>query len=154
MDSMGLLAQMGIKVALGVLLAVVAAALARRFHRMGNGGRAQTGSLQVAETAALGQNRALHLVRVGRRALLIGSTPSAISLLADVTVDRGPFSKEPEVEPPCQASPRQAFAAVLSRLVAPSRGPAPRGPAPRGRAERLRTAAQALRTTPARSGRS
>ena len=68
MDSVGLLAQMGIKVALGVLLAVAAAALARRFHRMGNGGRAQTGSLQVAETAALGQNRALHLIRVGRRA--------------------------------------------------------------------------------------
>ena len=149
MDSVGLLLQMGIKVALGVLLAVAAAALARRFHRMGNGGRAQAGSLQVAETAALGQNRALHLIRLGRRAYLIGSTPSAISLLADVTGDRGPFSKEPEAEPIRQASPRQAFAAVLSRFIEPSRGPAPGD-----RTERLRTAAQALRTTSAGSGRS
>lgn len=149
MDSVGLLAQMGIKVALGVLLAVAAATLARRFHRMGNGSRAQTGSLQVAETAALGQNRALHLIRVGRRALLIGSTPSAVSLLADVTGDRGPFSKERESEPAHQASHRQAFAAVLSRFLEPSRGPAPGD-----RAERLRTAAQALRTASARSGRS
>ena len=146
MDSVGLLVQMGIKVALGVLLAVAAAALARRFHRLGNGGRARTGSLQVAETTALGQNRALHLIRVGRRAYLIGSTPSAISLLADVTGDRGPFSEEPEAEPSCQASPRRAFAAVLSRFIEPT--------APGDRAERLRTAARALRTASARSGRS
>ena len=149
MDSVGLLVQMGIKVALGVLLAVAAATLARRFHRMGNGGRAQTGSLQVAETAALGQNRALHLIRVGRRALLIGSTPSAISLLADVTGDRGPLPKESEAEPVRQATPRQAFAAVLSRFIEPSAGLAPGD-----RAGRLRIAARALRTASARSGRS
>ena len=149
MDSVGLLVQMGIKVALGVLLAVAAAALARRFHRMGNGGRSQTGSLQVAETTALGQNRALHLIRVGRRAYLIGSTPSAVSLLADVSGDRGPFSKEREAEPARQATPRQAFAAVLSRFIEPFRGGAAGD-----RAERLRTAAQAFRTASARSGRS
>ncbi len=145
MESVGLLTQMGIKVALGVLLAVAAAGLARRLHRMGSGVRAGAGSLQVAETAALGQNRALHLVRVGRRALLIGSTPNAISLLADVTGDRGQFPKEREPEPPHQVSPRQSFVTVLSRFL---------DPAPGDCAERLRTAAQALRTAPARSARS
>ncbi|HUU55659.1 MAG TPA: flagellar biosynthetic protein FliO [Armatimonadota bacterium] len=148
MESVGLLTQMGIKVTLGVLLAVAAAALARRFHRLGNGVRAQAAYLQVAETAGLGQNRSLHLIRVGRRALLIGSTPSAISLLADLSGDRGPVLAAHETEPFHPAGPRQAFAALLSRLLKPASGPSHPD-----RADRLRTAAQALRAPSRRSSR-
>ena len=146
MESVGLLAQMGIKVALGVTIAVSAAALARHLHHGANRNRAQTGFLHVTESAALGQNRTVHLIRIGRRSLLIGSTPTAISLLADVTGDTGPFSKEAEAHPVSLPTPRQAFATILSRFMA-----TPSTPARGDGTDRLRRAARALRSASAGS---
>ncbi len=146
MDSVGLLTQTGIKVGLGVFLAITAAAVACRFHWAVRGSRAQAGSLRVVDTAALGQNRAVHLIVVGRRALLIGSTPGQIALLADVTGDRDPAQEPDDGQPAQLLNPRAAFTAVLSRLLK-----SPGSTSRDDRAERLRTAAQALRAASARS---
>jgi flagellar biogenesis protein FliO len=41
--------------------------------------------VQVAETLYLGQRKALHLLKIGRREILIGSTNENINMIADVT---------------------------------------------------------------------
>jgi hypothetical protein len=51
----------------------------------GVGGRGALAALEVIETHALGPNRALHLVRLGDRAVLVGATPERITSL--MTVD-------------------------------------------------------------------
>ena len=43
------------------------------------------GPLQVLETTSLAPNRGLHLIAVGRRVFLIGSTPESITILGDVS---------------------------------------------------------------------
>jgi flagellar biogenesis protein FliO len=82
----------------------------------------------VVETAVLGPQRAVHLISVGARTLLIASTQSQITLLADVT------GEEPQGQ---QAAP--SFATVISQLLAPREEPAA------GPAANLRVAAQRLR---------
>jgi flagellar biogenesis protein FliO len=41
--------------------------------------------VQVIETLYLGQRKALHLLKIGRREILIGSTNENINMIADVT---------------------------------------------------------------------
>lgn len=66
-------------------LAYGASLLLRRFHL----GRLYqpSGELRVLESVSLGPQRALHIVAVGTRRLLISSCSSQITLVADVTED-------------------------------------------------------------------
>ncbi|MHC4132041.1 MAG: FliO/MopB family protein [Planctomycetota bacterium] len=41
--------------------------------------------VQVVETIYLGQRKALHLLKIGRREILIGSTNENVNMIADVT---------------------------------------------------------------------
>jgi flagellar biogenesis protein FliO len=41
--------------------------------------------VQVVETLYLGQRKALHLLKIGRREILIGSTNENVNMIADVT---------------------------------------------------------------------
>lgn len=54
----------------------------RRMNGEGNGG--MTRAMQIIETRALGPSRALHLVRLGDRAVLIGATPERINALMEI----------------------------------------------------------------------
>jgi flagellar biogenesis protein FliO len=41
--------------------------------------------VQVVETLYLGQRKAVHLIKIGRREILIGSTNENVNMIADVT---------------------------------------------------------------------
>lgn len=52
--------------------------------------------IRVVETNHLGQRKALHLIQIGSRRLLIGSTNEAVTMLADVTESGQSFAAELE----------------------------------------------------------
>jgi flagellar biosynthetic protein FliO len=72
---------------LGLVIAVIwAAVYAMRWYtqRAGRGRPVAARALDIVETRSLGPNRALHLVRIGGRAVLIGVTPERISALLEI----------------------------------------------------------------------
>ncbi len=125
---MGGFTAIGVKLGLAAALATGAALGARRLQHSRISWRPSARSLRVVETAVLGPQRAVHLISVGARTLLIASTQSQIALLADVTGEQ------------LQSDQTQSsFAAVISQLLAPREEPAG------GPAADLRIAAQRLR---------
>jgi flagellar biogenesis protein FliO len=130
--TVGALTAVGLKIGLGAALAVGAVLATRYLQQTRIGWRPSARSLRVLETALLGQQRAVHLIAVGGRTLLIASTQGQVVLLADVT-------GEPS-ERPAEAPPIPSFAAVISRLL-PSAEPPP------GPAAHLHRAAAKLRAT-------
>ena len=125
MGSVGMLTGIGVKVGLAVALALGATAAARYFHLARHGWRPGRGALRVVETAALGQNRALHLVRVGKRTLFLSSTPSRIVMLADVTGEQEEVAREGAEEAGASRGAARVgrdFASLLRRLLAPEGG--------------------------------
>jgi flagellar biogenesis protein FliO len=147
-----MLAGVGGKVALAIALALAGTAAARYLQQTRNGWRPGRGRLRVVETAALGQSRAVHLIAVGQRTLLVASTPSQVVMLADVTEERAA-----DLAPVEDTSPPDGFGSLLSSLLA--RGDSPGGGQPRGgqpRSEqtgRLQAAAQMLRRHAVERGR-
>ena len=135
---MGTLAAIGGKIALAAALAVGAAVAARHLQHSRGGWRSSTRSLRVLETAVLGQQRAVHLIAVGGRTLLIASTQGQVALLADVSGDQ-----HDAVAQPAPAAP--SFAAVISRVLSLSEPPP-------GQAAHLHAAAQKLRTAVSEAG--
>lgn len=78
----------GLMLRLGLVIAVIwAAVYAMRWYTRRAGGerRGALRALDIIETRALGPNRALHLVRLGERAVLIGVTPERINALMEIT---------------------------------------------------------------------
>ena len=70
-----------------VLLVIWGSVVGMRWYvrRMnGEAGAGMARALQIVETRALGPNRALHLVRLGDRAVLIGATPERINALMEI----------------------------------------------------------------------
>jgi len=141
MDAGGVVTQIGLKVALAVVVAVAATAGVRCLQQQARRGwRATNRAVRVLETVALGQQRAVHLISVGGRTLLIASTPSQVAMLADI----GPVETQ-EAEP--GPSPPSSFSALLSHFL---HSPEP----PRTEAAtRLRAAASRLRAQAAEVGR-
>ena len=141
MDMGGVVTQIGLKVALAVVVAVAATAGVRCLQQQARRGWGATHrAVRVLETVALGQQRAVHLISVGGRTLLIASTPSQVAMLADV----GPAETQEAARAP---SPASSFSAVLSHLL---RAPEP----PRSEAAtRLRAAASRLRAQAPEGGR-
>jgi len=81
-DWIGLTFRMG-----AVLLVIWASVMAMRWYVRRMTGEANGGltrALQIVETRALGPSRALHLVRIGDRAVLIGATPERINALMEI----------------------------------------------------------------------
>lgn len=128
MGTVGGFTAVGVKLGLAAVLAVGAALGARRLQGSRISWRVSARALRVVETAALGPQRAVHLISVGRRTLLVASTQSQIAFLADVS------GEEPPAE---QAAP--SFAAVVSQLLSPPESTAA------GPAADLQAAAQKLR---------
>ncbi len=124
---------LGLGLRLGlVLLAIWGAILAMRWWVRRQSGAADSPAhrLELLETRTLGPNRALHLVRVGGRAVLIGATAEHISALLAVD-DPAEVERLLEVEEAPSAGPRslgdlrRGLSGVLSRLTAPRVRPAP-----------------------------
>lgn len=70
-----------------VLLVIWGSVVAMRWYVRRMNGEASGGltrAMQIVETRALGPNRALHLVRIGDRAVLIGATPERINALMEI----------------------------------------------------------------------
>lgn len=120
--------QIGIRLALvlGVIWGVFV--VMRWYMRRVNGSAGTPGSrqLQIMETRSLGPNRALHLVRVGGRAVLIGVTTERINQLMEIDdpeeVERLAF------QPP--ESETRSFRSIMGSLPASLRAngsAAPRG---------------------------
>lgn len=157
-----MLTGIGVKVGLAVALALGATAAARYLHVARHGWRPGRGALRVVETAALGQNRALHLVRVGKRTLFLSSTPSRIVMLADVTGEQEEVAEEGAKEGAEEAGATRGaaalgrdFASLLRRMLVPEGGVVSglksRNTGDTGdRAERLLVAASMLRSERAR----
>jgi flagellar biogenesis protein FliO len=85
---LGLLAKVGIvAVLLGGSLWLL-----RRYAGTGTRSGGRTGAVSIADTIALAQGRALYVLDIGDRALVVGATPQQFSLLAEVT-DPGTLEK-------------------------------------------------------------
>lgn len=117
-DWFGLLARLVLVV--GVIWVAV---LGMRWYvRRVNGGMAgrSGGALEVLETHALGPNRALHLVRLGDRAVLIGATPERITSLLSVedTEELRRLTDRPE--PALRGVRAGSLAGLFSTLPGPS----------------------------------
>ena len=52
--------------------------------------------IRVVENTPLGANRALHLVEIGQRRLVLASTPSQVNLIAEMSADELPEPTAPE----------------------------------------------------------
>ena len=52
--------------------------------------------IRVVENTPLGANRALHLVEIGQRRLVLASTPSQVNLIAEMSADDLPEPMAPE----------------------------------------------------------
>ncbi len=133
---------LGLGLRLGlVLLAIWGAIVAMRWWVRRQAGASDTTArrLELLETRSLGPNRALHLVRVGGRAVLIGATTERISALLAVD-DPAEVERLLEVEevpgagPPSLGDLRRGLGGVLSRLTAP-RASAPRPARPEAPAD-------------------
>jgi len=116
---------LGLRLSL-VLLAIWGAIIAMRWwvRRQSGAADSPTRRLELLETRSLGPNRALHLVRVGGRAVLIGATAERINALLAVD-DPAEVERLLEVDEAPGAGPRSLgelrrnLGGVLSRLSAP-----------------------------------
>jgi len=93
-DWPALLLDVGAKLLLTAGLAYASVYLLRRYV-VRVGGSRRAARISVVETVPLGQHRALHLVRVGGKSILLGATSSQISLLAEVADPDGNAPTEP-----------------------------------------------------------
>jgi flagellar biogenesis protein FliO len=80
--AIGLGLKLGVVILLAYLCALAVRKVAQRRGALKIGGG---GVLRVVESAALAPNRGLHIVSVGSRAFLVGSTPEQFSVLGEVS---------------------------------------------------------------------
>lgn len=102
-DWPALLLDVGLKLALTLGLAYTTIYLLRRYVARPIGQR-KAARVSVVETVSLGQHRALHLIRVGGKLVLVGATQQQITLLTEVadaegTADGKAAGRQGEVAP-------------------------------------------------------
>ncbi len=106
-DPVLLSASVFLKLAVVVLLMVAAAWIMRRLQ--GGSWKAVERQVKVIETTHLSPRRAIHLVQIGDRKLLIGATDQAISLLTEI-----------DDQPAEATEPDAVFSELLSVAANPS----------------------------------
>jgi flagellar biosynthetic protein FliO len=136
-DTTRLIGDIGVKLALVIGLMLVAAFVRKRFVA-GGAGRKATGapdtksSLKITETLTLSPQQSVHVVAVGDKRFLVGSSPQQVALLAELhdgePVELAPGAPAPSspapapVEPAAAtplspaADPDERFVAILHRL--------------------------------------
>jgi flagellar biosynthetic protein FliO len=78
-----------LKLVLVLILAYLCMLALKRFSQRRAAGSGKGGALRVMDTIGLAPNRQLHIVALGDKAYLLGSTPESVSLIADVSETRG-----------------------------------------------------------------
>ena len=101
-----------------VLLVLAAAWLFTRWAGKNLGGGfagilGSSGRIEILDRASLSRDQALLVVKAGERYLLLGSTPSGLSLLAELTAEEGENWR-----PPASPEKQQGldFRALMQRL--------------------------------------
>ena len=72
--------------------------------------------LEVLDRAGLGKDQALLVVRAGQRYLLLGSTPTGVTLLAELTREEGESWKPPAAPGGPEERKTTDFLALMQRL--------------------------------------
>ena len=77
----------GLFVKVGIVAALLGGSLwlLRRYAGTQGRGGGRTGAVRLADTLPLAQGRALHVIDIGDRALLVGATAQHLSLLGEIT---------------------------------------------------------------------
>lgn len=111
-------------VKLGVVAAILGGSLwlLRRYAGASNRAAGRTGAITVADTIVLAQGRALYLIDVGDRALVLGATPQQLSCLAELS-DPDVLEKLRTV-PERPAAPFAGLSERLAAAMAPRRAEA------------------------------
>lgn len=111
-----------------VVLALVLGAIYLVFRLMKRLGKPKIGSdsaIKVLATTSLGTGRAVHVINIGSKAYLVGSTDSSVSLIAEITekelVDDLVLKAGAE-----KPAPKGDFGAILSSLLPKKKGEAPK----------------------------
>lgn len=104
-------------VKIGVVAGVLGASLWLLRRYAGQRGRVQgrTGAVAIADTIPLAQGRAVYVLDVGDRALIVGATPQQLSLLAEVADEQTLNRLRAAPERP--SSPIAALSGSLSLMV-------------------------------------
>ncbi len=104
-------------VKIGVVAAVLGASLWLLRRYAGQRGRVQgrTGAVAIADTIPLAQGRAVYVLDVGDRALIVGATPQQLSLLAELT-DEATLARL-RATPERLASPMAALSGGLNLMA-------------------------------------
>jgi flagellar protein FliO/FliZ len=101
--------------ALAVVIAVVYGALYLLRKLMGRRyGGANGGSLEVLQTTYVGPHKAISLVRVGRRSVLVGVTDNQISTLTELDSDE---TDEIVAQVDCRTAKTESFSRVFAGAV-------------------------------------
>jgi len=74
-----------LKLVLVLILAYVCMLALKKFSQRRMAGSGKGGGLRVVDTIGLAPNRQLHIVTLGERAFLLGSTPESVSLISDIS---------------------------------------------------------------------
>lgn len=120
----------GIRLVVGLAIVVVLIYLTgmalRALQRRRTGTRARP-AIELRESLTLGPGRALHLVRVADRFVVVGATSTHITMLAEV--DAGSVEGTEHEEEPLQAAPeeRRRFDEILDAYTRRFEDDRPRG---------------------------
>jgi len=74
-----------LKLALVVILAYVSMLALKKFTQRRTAASGKGAALRAVDTIGLAPNRQLHIVTLGERAFLLGSTPESVSLISDIS---------------------------------------------------------------------
>src|SRR5581483_267451 len=108
----------GLVVKIGIVAAILGGSLwlLRRYAGTTNRGGGHTGAITIADTIVLAQGRALYIVDVGDRALVLGATPQQLTYVADLT-DPDVLEKL-RAEPVRPVSPLAGISGLSARVAA------------------------------------
>lgn len=102
-----------------ILLVLAGAYFFTRWAGQNMGGglfAARGGRIQVLDRAAVGRDQALLVVKAGQRYLLLGSTPTGLTLLAELTREEGECWDPPIPPERPEAKRSPDFHALIQRL--------------------------------------
>lgn len=78
--------------------------------------------IKVIDNANIGTNRSVHLIEVGAKRLLVGSTPNQISLLAEIGPEEAESEQSALVTDGTDSSQPEGFAGHLASMMSPDPG--------------------------------
>ena len=104
-----------------ILLVLVGASVFTRWAAKGGllhslGSASGSGQLQVLDRVSLGKDQWMLVVRAGERYFLLGSAPTGLSVLCELTQEEGAVWSSPSSHDDLSQRPAPEFGALLRRL--------------------------------------